>query len=86
MVDLDFLMAKPSDKLTAIQRALFLESQKSRFFEKITWETEAIKVIKTKIAHYKKTGNLRKLAIYQAKLKQKQKLLPTLTKLRGIFE
>lgn len=35
------------------------------------WQSQAVTVIKEKIAHYKATGNIRKLAIYQSKLKGK---------------
>lgn len=41
----------------------------------LPWNTEAIKVIKEKIAHYKAMNNTRKLAIYEAKLKQKLSLV-----------
>ena len=48
---------------------------------KLKWESEAIRVIKDKIKHYKKTGNQRKLTIYQSKLKGAYSIISRLTKL-----
>lgn len=49
--------------------------------EALSWESEAITIIKEKIAHYKSTGNVVKLAIYEAKLKQKSPIISRLSKL-----
>lgn len=46
------------------------EESKQKWFSPF-WEGEAIKVIKSKIKHYKETGNARKLDIYTRKLKGK---------------
>ena len=48
---------------------------------KLKYETEAVSVIKNKIKHFEKTGNKRKLAIYQSKLNGKQPIISNLRKM-----
>lgn len=64
-----------------IQKALSQLTIKEQSMRKLTWDSEAVKVIKARIKHYKKTNNLRKLAIYQAKLEDKQLKIRKLKKL-----
>lgn len=52
---------------------------------RIKWETQATQVIKEKIKHFKKTGNKRKLAIYESKLQSKTPLLAELRKSKSII-
>lgn len=42
---------------------------------KLSWETQAQILIKEKIAHFKKSGNIRKLKIYKAKQSQKVNII-----------
>ena len=53
---------------------------------RIKWETQATQVIKEQIARYKKTGNERKLAIYESKLRGKTPLLAELRKSKSTIE
>ena len=50
---------------------------------KLKYETTAVSVIKDKIKHFEATGNKRKLAIYQSKLKGKQ---PIISNLRSMIK
>ncbi len=50
-------------------------SRKDKAISQLKMENEAIRVIKDKIKHYKKTNNLRKLDIYQRKLQQKYSII-----------
>lgn len=45
---------------------------------KLKYETQAVTVIKEKIAYYKKTNNKHKLAIYESKLKGKRSVISSL--------
>lgn len=68
--------ATPAKVLTAAAiaaaKALEIENNKKKY----AWESEALKVIEAKIAHYKKTGNIKKLNIYLAKRAEKKGILP----------
>src|SRR5690242_6642947 len=48
---------------------------------KISWHSEAIKVIKEKLEHYEKTGNLRKADIYRRKLEGTHDISDMISKL-----
>ena len=48
------------------------------------WHTEAVIVIMDKIQHYKETGNVRKLAIYEAKLNEKKNIINKLADITKI--
>ena len=60
-------------KLDAIKRRILFADKL-----KLKYETEAVSIIKNKIKHFRKTGNKRKLAIYQNKLKGKQLIISNL--------
>lgn len=63
----------------ALSKHNFPKMEKKRKYGiSLPWETEAVKVIKEKIEHYKETGNARKLGIYEAKLKQKMSIIGAL--------
>lgn len=55
---------------------VFSETDNQRL--KLKYETQAVTVIKEKIAHYKKTNNKHKLAIYESKLKGKRSVISSL--------
>lgn len=73
----------PNDKRTRAQRQKELKKESRTRFLTLPWQREAIKVIKAKIKHYKKTGNKRKLAIYELKLKTQSNLIEKLGGLLG---
>lgn len=49
----------------------------------LPWNSEAQKVIKSKIKHYESTGNLRKLDIYKRKLAHNNYLI---SKIKDLFK
>jgi len=61
-----------SDIASTIQKMMRGLTVKEDSKRKLSWDSEAVKVIKQKIEHYKATGNIRKLMIYEAKLYDKQ--------------
>jgi hypothetical protein len=69
-----------SKKLSETHKKILAEQRKNAIFSNLKIQTEAISVIKQKIAHYKKTGNKFKLQIYESKLEQKLGILGKLQK------
>lgn len=53
------------------------EKWKRRFLN-LSWQSEAVKVIKAKLKHYEETGNENKARIYRLKLKHQGSLLDKL--------
>lgn len=72
--------------LDQLAKTIRRETEKEKTSRKLTWETEAERVIKDKIDHYDKTGNTRKLAIYKAKLADKQMIITKLQSLMDVFK
>lgn len=83
---LNFLMTAPPEDFNFRQRKALEDAKSSELSKALKWEPQAIQVIKEKIAHYKKTGNVRKLAIYESKLKGAYSVIGKLNKLKRFFK
>ena len=62
------LLKDDSDKRTKLEKAIAQDKEKKQNRLSRLFSTERTRVIKERIAHYEKTGNERKLAIYRSKL------------------
>lgn len=82
----EMLMAKVYKDLPTREKKEIFYEQHTKLTDRIKWEGQATTVIKEKIAHYKKTGNKRKLAIYQSKLDGKRPLISKLRSTRRSYE
>lgn len=71
---LDLIMAS-TQTMKPKEKEAFHELRKQKISSALKGETEAVRVIKDKIKHYKETGNARKLDIYQRKLQQKYSII-----------
>ena len=79
-------MASTPEGLNQKQRDELYNLKKFWLSKKIKWDTKAVQVIKEKIKHYKKTGNKRKLAIYESKLKGTRNTFSKLESLKKVFD
>ena len=83
---LNYLMAKTPEDFNIKQRKVLEDHKSLELIKALKHEPQAIQVIKEKIAHYKKTGNMRKLAIYKSKLRGAHIVLGKLDRLRKMFK
>ncbi len=83
---LNFLMAPTPEDFNFRERKALEDHKSSILAKALKHEPQAIQVIKEKIVHYKKTGNVRKLAIYESKLKGAYSVIGKLNKLKRFFK